>query len=240
MSRSKFFDAIRPTFPRGVLSSAQVAALEFLLDKSAKLPRYQRAYVLATAFHETGGAIAPNVENLNYTSVARIRAVWPSRFPTDASARAFVRNPKALGNKVYNGRMGNASGSNDGFTYRGRGQVHLTGRENYARAGRELGLNLIGHPDLALDLEVSTSILVLGMQDGWFTGRKLSDYRIGQFTAMRAIVNGSDSATKIAALAASFEAALVASSDAKPEKAQSGGGIMAAIISALSKLLGAK
>lgn len=83
---------------------------------------------------ETGG-LRLIVESLNYTSAARIRAVWPSRFKTDAAAQPFVRQPQKLANKVYNGRMGNRSGSNDGWMFRGSGMMQTTGRENYTALG---------------------------------------------------------------------------------------------------------
>src|SRR5699024_8866626 len=109
-----------------------------------------RAYMLATAYHETGLNMSPNEEDLFYTTAARIRAVWPSRFSSVDAAKPYVRNPKMLANKVYNGRMGNRTGSNDGWMYRGRGQVHITGRDNYAKASRVVGADLVSNPDLAL------------------------------------------------------------------------------------------
>jgi putative chitinase len=77
--------------------------------------------------------------------------VWPARFPTLASAIPYANNPRALANKVYNGRMGNAAGSDDGWTFRGRGAVQTTGREGYRRLAEFTGLDLIGDPDLVND-----------------------------------------------------------------------------------------
>lgn len=70
------------------------------------------------------------VENLNY-SADGLRRTWPSRFPTPESARAVARQPQAIANLVYNGRMGNRPGSDDGWHFRGRGLKQLTGRANY-------------------------------------------------------------------------------------------------------------
>ncbi|WP_069279898.1 peptidoglycan-binding protein [Bradyrhizobium elkanii] len=90
-------------------------------------------------------------ENLNYTA-KRMMAVWPSRFPTLASAMPYAGNPKKLANKVYNGRMGNRAGSDDGWNYRGRGGTQTTGHEGYEAAGRATGLDLLNDPDLVNDV----------------------------------------------------------------------------------------
>ncbi|MET3527279.1 putative chitinase [Phenylobacterium koreense] len=172
---------------------------------------------MATAFHETGGSMAPNVENLNYTSAERIRAVWPSRFPTIASAQPFVRNAKGLANHVYNGRMGNRPGTDDGWQHRGRGQAHITGREMYAKLDAELGLggDLIASPDLALRPDVSAQILVAGSLKGLFTGKKLNDFIAAkptreQFANARRIINPDNNGGKVADAALVFFAALQA------------------------------
>jgi putative chitinase len=78
-------------------------------------------------------------------------AVWPSRFPTTASAAPYAHNPRALANKVYNGRMGNRRGSDDGWNFRGRGAVQTTGRDGYARLAAATGLDLVARPDLVID-----------------------------------------------------------------------------------------
>ena len=96
-------------------------------------------------------------ENLNY-SARRLRQVWPSRFPTQASAVPFAYNPRALANKVYNGRMGNRVGTDDGWNYRGKGWPQLTGRNAYRLYGDDLGLNLVADPDLMLRPEVSAAV----------------------------------------------------------------------------------
>lgn len=201
-----FFDSVRNSLFNGTLKQSQVDGLNDILKASDGLPIKHRAYILATAYHETGLDMSPNVENLNYTKAERIRSVWPSRFPSSASAQPYVRNPKALANKVYNGRMGNRSGTDDGWNYRGRGQVHITGRDNYKKAGDAVGIDLLGTPDLALRRDVSAKVLVEGMSQGWFTGKRLSDYN--NYVDMRRIVNGTDQAAKIAAYADKFEAAL--------------------------------
>lgn len=109
------------------------------------------AHFLGQLHEETGG-FTVFVENLNYRPETCMR-VWPARFPTLASTAGFAHNPEALANKVYAGRMGNTQ-PGDGWRFIGRGGLQITGRDNYARFGHELGLDLVGHPDLAADSTV--------------------------------------------------------------------------------------
>ena len=93
--------------------------------------------------------------------------------------------------------------------YYGRGDVQLTWEHNYERAGRLLGVDLVGKPDLALDPAVSARVLFRGMMEGWFTTRKLSDYGAPlDFVKARQIVNGMDDAHLIAGYAKAFMAAI--------------------------------
>lgn len=217
MDRSKFYAALR-TRSSGVfgtsLSQSQVANLEAILDEiqSAGLPLRQAACVLAVPYHEVGSSLTPKTENLTYSTAERIRQVWPKRFPRLGDALPYVRNPQALANKVYAGRMGNVR-VNDGWTYRGRGYPQTTGRENYERFGKLLGLDLLGNPDLALQPDISARILILGMKDGLFTGLKLSNFISGDkadYRGARAIINPDVEANgdAVAGYARSFEVAL--------------------------------
>jgi len=87
-------------------------------------------------------------ESLNY-SVARLREVWPKRFPSDEVAVQYAQQPEKLANRVYADRMGNGDeASGDGWRYRGRGLIQLTGRENYARFANAAGIDALGQPDL--------------------------------------------------------------------------------------------
>jgi predicted chitinase/peptidoglycan hydrolase-like protein with peptidoglycan-binding domain len=95
-------------------------------------------------------------ENMNYRSAARIRAVWPTRFPTLASAEPFVNNPEGLAEKVYGGRFENGPG--DGWRYRGRGLVQITGRSSYREMGRKLGIPLEEKPELACEPKYALAI----------------------------------------------------------------------------------
>lgn len=106
-------------------------------------------HVMAQVSHECGAG-HDVVENLHYTA-GRMMQVWPSRFPTFASAEPYAGNPRALANKVYNGRMGNAVGSDDGWNFRGRGGSQTTGREGYQRLAKSTGLPLVDRPDMVND-----------------------------------------------------------------------------------------
>lgn len=93
-------------------------------------------------------------ENLWYTTPERIRQIFPSRVKSMADAARLVRNPKALANCVYAGKIGNGNeASGDGFRFRGRGIKQLTGRENYADAAEGLGRPYLEQPDLVAQPE---------------------------------------------------------------------------------------
>ena len=101
---------------------------------------------LGQILHESA-MLTAIVENLTYSTPERLCAVWPKRFPTTAHAAPYVRNPAALAEKVYGGRMGNMS-PGDGFKYRGRGCIMVTGLYGYRITGQALGLDLEGKPEL--------------------------------------------------------------------------------------------
>jgi len=106
----------------------------------------RRAMFLAQCAHESGG-FKHLVESLRYSAAALLRT-WPTHF-TAAEAVAFAYNEEAIGNRAYGGRMGNGPESTgDGFRYRGRGIIQLTGRYNYEKCGDALGLDLLGRPAL--------------------------------------------------------------------------------------------
>ncbi len=123
-------------------------------------PERQAAFIGQCA-HESGN-FKYLEENLNY-SAERLCAVWPSRFPNLEAAAPYHRNPEAIANKVYSGRMGNGpEDSGEGFAFRGRGVVQLTGRDNYQRCGDGLGVDLVGNPDLLKDPKYAM------LSAGWF------------------------------------------------------------------------
>lgn len=112
------------------------------------------AHFMAQVLHETGGLTIAE-ESLFYTHVSALRSAWSTRFASmsDAQATDYLRNPKKLADFVYNGRMGNRVGSDDGFNYRGRGPMQTTGLEAYRRYGQKFGIDLVNHPELLLSPE---------------------------------------------------------------------------------------
>lgn len=117
-------------------------------------PRRIRHF-MAHLHHESMG-FARVFENLSY-SADRLMVVWPKRFPNKVRAQSYARNPQSLANFVYGGRMGNVA-VNDGWKYRGRGFIQLTGKDNYREAAGYTGLNLLDNPDLAADPTVAAQI----------------------------------------------------------------------------------
>ncbi len=115
----------------------------------------EQAMFMAQMDHESGG-FKTYEENLNY-SASGLRKTFGKYFKTDAEAQAAARNPEMIANKVYGGRMGNVD-PGDGYKFRGRGAIQLTGRDNYKRAGEALGLDLVNNPDLAKDPENAAKI----------------------------------------------------------------------------------
>ncbi len=97
-----------------------------------------------------------------------------------------------------------------GKVYYGRGYVQLTWEANYAKAEKELGAPFVAQPELALDLRHAADIMIRGMVEGWFTGKKLSDYLGNKkdYKGARRIINGTDKADLIAGYAVKFEKAL--------------------------------
>lgn len=194
MTRAMFYRAVRPMFG-GALSQAQVDGIEALLSATEGQPITFRAYLLATAKHETADTMQPITEYGGRR--------YFDKYDTGKLAKQLGNTPEADG---------------DGFTYRGRGYVQLTGSANYAKAGEWLKLDLLHQPDLALQPTVAAMILVRGCGNGWFTGKKLSDYLPGDYAQARRVVNGTDKAALIAGYAREFEAALRLLPDATAQK----------------------
>jgi putative chitinase len=154
MSQSSFDEALSRLWPRGDakiprLRAGIIASAPMVFAKYGITTPLLAAHVMAQISHECGAG-HDVVENLNYTA-GRMMQVWPSRFSTMAMAAPYAGNPRSLANKVYNGRMGNAVGSDDGWNFRGRGASQTTGREGYARLAKATGLDLVNHPDLVND-----------------------------------------------------------------------------------------
>jgi putative chitinase len=113
--------------------------------------------------HESGGFKFLK-ENLNYSAKA-LMATWPSRFPDMDTAEKFERNPSAIANKVYSGRMGNTE-DGDGAKYIGRGLIQLTGKDNYKAFGEAIGEDLVSNPQLVEEPRYAA------LSAGWFFNKR--------------------------------------------------------------------
>jgi len=212
VNKAKFYDVARHTVFGGSLKQTQVDGIEALLaacaDHRVSDPRHI-AYVLATPVIETGNSFEPISENLNY-SAEGLRKTFPKYFSLVDSV-AYARQPQRIANRAYGGRMGNGpEATGDGWRYRGRGFVQITGKDNYSKFSGILGIDLVGNPDRAMETKIAASIAVRGMRDGIFTGKRLSDY-FGSGTDWvnaRRIINGTDRAQEIGRYALAFHAAI--------------------------------
>ena len=125
-------------------------------------PKRQAAFIGQCA-HESNN-FKTLEENLNYRPETLMK-VWPSRFPDLQTADKYAHNPQLLANKVYAGRLGNNQ-ENDGYAFRGRGLVQLTGREAYVNCGNALGIDLVNQPNLLADPMYAC------LSAGWFWNKK--------------------------------------------------------------------
>lgn len=142
------------------------AVIETCAEFEINTPERVAAFLAQTS-HESGGYTMLS-ENLNYRATT-LAGCWPNRFavlgpdkkpkrgdkgaliPT-AVANSIAGKPELIANMVYSARMGNGPAeSGEGWKFRGRGLKQLTGKDNYARCGRDLGIDLVGNPDLLLD-----------------------------------------------------------------------------------------
>lgn len=137
-------DLLRVAMPRCPAFEEWADALGDALAWARIRDRREVAMFLAQVGHESSD-LTQLEENLNY-SAQRLTEVWPRRYPTVAAAAPYARNPEALANHTYGGRMGNTM-PGDGWRFRGRGPIQLTGRENYARCKAATGLPLLTHPE---------------------------------------------------------------------------------------------
>lgn len=192
MTRADFFSSVRASLFQGKLTEKQVEGMERLLTATNLMDPTHRAYILATVFHETGATMQPVRETFassDQQSVNRLEAAWSKGQLT------WVKTPYW---------RFDASGK----AWFGRGYVQITHRENYARIGELIGVDLVGNPSLALDPDVATKIAVVGMQRGAFTGVALRDFLPGDYRNARKIINGTESAAKVAGYAEKFEVAV--------------------------------
>jgi len=129
------------------LTTAVMLELPVTMEKFGINTPLRLAHFLAQCSHESGDFKLFR-ENLNY-SAEGLRKVFPKYFPTDALAMQYARNPESIASKVYANRMGNGDeASKDGYKFRGRGYIQLTGKDNYKALGTFLQEDLLHDPDL--------------------------------------------------------------------------------------------
>ncbi len=202
INRQAFFSSIRANPFGGRLNEAQVRGIELVLDsyqrQASGIDMRHLAYILATAFHETAATMQPVRETLAASDDAAIRNL----------DRAYAAGKLGQVKTPYWRRDA------DGKSWLGRGLVQLTHRRNYVAMSALTGIDLVAQPERAMEPEVSALILIEGMREGSFTGRRLSHYfngRQADWEGARAIINGRDRAAPIAAHGRRFHAALTAS-----------------------------
>jgi len=127
------------------LRAGIVASAPAVFEKYGLTTPLLVAHAMAQFSHECGAG-TEMIENLNYSAEGLIKT-WPTRFD-QARAASFAHKPQAIANAVYNGRMGNHTGTDDGWNFRGRGLSQTTGREGYEKLGAKIGLDLIVSPEI--------------------------------------------------------------------------------------------
>jgi putative chitinase len=127
--------------PDAVIAQIPETAQKFNITNPLRL-----AHFLAQCGHESAGFKAIQ-ENLNY-SADGLKKIFPKYFPGNL-AEGYARNPEKIASKVYGGRMGNGDETTkEGFKFRGRGYIQLTGKDNYTRFGKFIGEDTVANPDL--------------------------------------------------------------------------------------------
>lgn len=140
----QWVDALNETFNRFGINTAR-----------------QQAAFIGQCGHECGNFRILE-ENLNYRAETLCK-LWPKRFPTLEFAKQYERNPRKIANNVYSNRMGNRDeASGDGYRFRGRGCIQLTGHANYYHAGQALGVDFVMEPDLVATPKYAA------LTAGWF------------------------------------------------------------------------
>lgn len=215
MTRKAMFDALRLFSPDGRFTLPQVEAIDNLADMLG-VPKEEAPFDPAAFFAAVRGKFGaltqPQVDGFNALLAAM--QGWPVSWVAYGLATAWhetasTMQPIAEYGKGR-GRKYGVPGRNGGQVAYGRGYVQLTWDDNYDKADAELGLNgaLKANYALAMQPDIAAKILRKGMEEGWFTGKKLADYLPGDYTNARRIINGTDKASQIAGYAMSFEAAL--------------------------------
>lgn len=132
---------------KGHIPDTVIAQLPDTISKFELNTPLRLAHFLAQAGHESGGFRVVN-ENLNY-SAKGLRGIFGKYFPTDQKAESYQRKPEKIANVVYSNRMGNGNEVfGDGYRYRGRGYIQLTGKDNYKAFSAVVPEDIVNQPDL--------------------------------------------------------------------------------------------
>lgn len=161
-------------------SSIVSAMEEFEINTPLRMAAF-----LAQIAHESGNLRFIR-ENLNYSAEGLLRT-WPRHFPTREIANRYARNPEAIANRAYANRMGNGpESSGDGWRYRGRGLIQLTGKNNYIACGEGIDYDLVTDPSYLETPEGAAR------SAGWFwqTNQLNSLADIGNIRAITQRING--------------------------------------------------
>ena len=164
----------------GVVAGISGSSVDALTKYPMTLEELQDFF--AQCSEETGGGMV-FVESGHY-SAERAHEVWPSRFPTVQSAQVIVGDERRLFNMTYGDRMGNRPGTDDGYDFRGQGMIQLTGRDWFTLVGKDTGLDLVNHPELAAS---AATMLVCALS--YWKIAKVNE-TVGDFTRETIRVNG--------------------------------------------------
>ena len=135
-------EALSKKLPASVMAEIPVIIEKFGIDGPLRLSHF-----LSQCAHESGNFKFVK-ENLNY-SADGLRKIFPKYFPTIEAANKYARQPEKIANKVYGSRMGNGDeASGDGFKFRGRGYIQLTGKDNYTAFDKFVDDDILANPDL--------------------------------------------------------------------------------------------
>jgi putative chitinase len=135
-------EKLKGHIPDAVIAQIPDTASKFNINTPLRL-----AHFLAQCGHESGGFKVTS-ENLNY-SAKGLMGIFKKYFPTEQLAESYQRQPQKIANKVYASRMDNGNeSSGDGFKFRGRGYIQLTGRANYTAFGKAINEDIANNPDV--------------------------------------------------------------------------------------------
>jgi len=176
-------DKLKGHIPDSVLAQIPDTAAKFNITNPLRL-----AHFLAQCGHESGGWKATS-ENLNYSSKG-LMGIFKKYFPTLALAEQYARKPEAIASRVYGGRMGNgAEATKEGFKFRGRGYIQLTGKDNYKAFDAFVPEEIIANPDLvATKYPLMSAAWFFNKNGLWAICDKGADQ--GTVTAVTKRVNG--------------------------------------------------